>query len=209
MAEEIKHLLDRIQKDGVEKAQEQAKAIVAEAQAEARRIVDEGRRQADEMRKQSERDAEKFRESARRALEQSGRDVLISVGKGIEALLNQCVMREVGKALTADALKEMLARMSAIYLEANLGEGKQTLELSQQDKDALTAFFDEKLREMLDKGLDIQVNPRIQKGYRLSIRDKNLYHDFTQQAIADEMGAFLQPELQKIVQTVIADQKGN
>ncbi len=209
MAEEIKHLLDKIQKDGVEKAEEQAKTIVAAAQEEARRIVEEGRKQAEEMRKQAERDGEKFRESARRALEQAGRDVLISVGKGIEALFNQCLLRQVGQALSAEALQDMLVRMSAVYLEANLGDGAMILELSEKDKNALSAFMGEKMQDMINKGMEIQVNPRIQKGYKLSIKNKNLYHDFTQQAIADEMSVFLQPELQKIVQNVISDQKGN
>ena len=47
MAEELQGLLDKIQTEGIEKAESEKSKIIAEAKAEAARIVGEAKKQAE------------------------------------------------------------------------------------------------------------------------------------------------------------------
>ncbi len=207
MAEELKHLLEKIQKDGVQKAEDEAKRIVGDAQSKAKRIVDEGEAKAKALLEQAEKDGEKYRERGTRALEQAARDLLISVGQGVETLLNQTIRREVQATLNPDVLKDMLVKMAGGYLESQ--KGAKALILNEEDQKQLGAFFSEKMQGLLDQGLEIKTDPRATKGYRIFMKDKNLYHDFTEKAIADEISAYVQPQLRDIIQNVINEAKEN
>ena len=87
MTEELQSLLDRIRTEGVERAEAEAEGIVGEAQERARDIVAEAEAEADELRRQAEADAEASRERGERALDQAGRDFLLTLQKRIEAIL--------------------------------------------------------------------------------------------------------------------------
>ena len=68
MSEELQGLLNKIQAEGLEKAENERARLVAEAKA-----------QADKIRKDAETDAAASRKKAEDALKQAARDVVISL----------------------------------------------------------------------------------------------------------------------------------
>ncbi|MFW6255731.1 MAG: GTPase, partial [Candidatus Sumerlaeota bacterium] len=115
---------------------------------------------------------------------------------------NECLREEVGTAFDPETLKKILLKVSELYFDCNVFEGPADVELSPEDHKALVNFINEKMREKFKKGVGIRSDSRIRKGFRISLRDKDLYHDFTQDAIADELSDYLRPEMQKIVRKV-------
>lgn len=207
MAEQLQHLLDAIQKDGVEKAQAEAAEILARAKKEARDILDRAQTQAAETDAKAQKEAEKYLERSKSALDQAGRDLLISVGQGIETLLNAVIAEQVGQALTPEALQEILLRMTTRYVEMGGGAGTWDLYLSEKDQKALAGFFMSKMRGMLHEGLEIHPSHHITKGFQISLREKYLHHDFTQQALAEELARFVQPQLKAIIRAAAQEEK--
>jgi V/A-type H+/Na+-transporting ATPase subunit E len=207
MAEQLQHLLDAIQKDGVEKAQAEAAEILAKAKKEAQEILDRAKTQASETDAKAQKEAEKYLERSKSALDQAGRDLLISVSQGIEALLNACIVEQVGQALTAEGLQEILVQMTTRYVEMGAGAGAWDLYLSEADHKSLAGFFLEKMRGMLHEGLEIHPSHNIVKGFRISLREKNLHHDFTQEALAEELARFVQPQLKEIIRSAVSGQE--
>jgi V/A-type H+-transporting ATPase subunit E len=51
-------------------------------------------------------------------------------------------------------------------------------------------------------GLELHVDNEILKGFRVSFADDHAYLDFTNEAIADSLTAFLRPKLAEIVSRV-------
>lgn len=79
MEEQLQGLLDRIRREGVERAETEAAGIVEAAEERARGIVADAQAQADGLRAHAEADAEASRERGSKALEQAGRDFLLSL----------------------------------------------------------------------------------------------------------------------------------
>ena len=70
MTEDLQQLLDRIRREGVEKAETEAKAIVEAARKEAAETLAKAKTEAEGLRKEAEKDAKAF---AQRAEQQAGK----------------------------------------------------------------------------------------------------------------------------------------
>ena len=207
MAAELKHLLDTIQKDGVEKAQAQAEEIVSQARQKAGDIVKEARDEAEHIRQDAKRDAAEHEERGKKALQQAARDVLIALGRNMEGLIVSIVKRGVDQAMTPDALKDIIARLAEQYVQASLAGGRTELALNDADAKALEGFLTTELHDQLRSGLDVRIDQSVGKGFRISFRDEQLYHDFTGEAVAEELARFLRPELRDIVRQAVDKQE--
>ena len=75
MAEELKHLIEQIQKEGVEKADEQANTIISQAKEKAAKIVAEAEQKAYESLLKAKNESEAFAERSVKTLEQAARDL--------------------------------------------------------------------------------------------------------------------------------------
>lgn len=206
MAEELQHLIDRIQKDAVEAAEQQSAALVAKAKEKAAALVKEAEEKARAHLARAEKDAEAFTERSVRTLEQAARDLLISVGQGVENILADIVDEAVDKALDLETLKKMLVRLIESYCAHGGEESRIDLLISPQDQQELVKFFADQYRQKLLHGAELHVDSGIFKGFRVSFKDGNAYHDFTREAIAESLVNFLRPKLAEIVHRVAREE---
>ena len=100
MAEELQQLLEKIQKEGVEKAEAEASAIENEAKAKAEAAVKNAEEKAKAIVAKAEADAKEYAERAKETIAQGARDTLKmiegSVSKMLERLLAQDVVPAAG-----------------------------------------------------------------------------------------------------------------
>ena len=112
MAEDLQTLIDRIQKEAVDKAEAQSSAIIAKAKEEAASIIKNAEAEAAAKLEKADKDAEVYTERSERALEQAARDVLISVGRRFEKIVSDIVALQVEKNLSEATVKEMLLALA-------------------------------------------------------------------------------------------------
>ena len=208
MAEELQHLLDAIQRDGVEKAESEAKTIIGEARTRAREILDEASAQAEEIRKRGRRDAQRDRESGEEALRQAARDAVLAAGAAIDRLLLDCIQGAVDGAMTPETIRRILIDMAREYFRADIEEGPAHVYLSEDDERALASFATHELLGSIRRGAELHPHPDIGKGFRVGFRDGALYHDFTSRAVAEEMHRTLKPRLREILRDAIEQELG-
>lgn len=206
MAEELQHLIERIRKEGVEKAEQEGAEILSKAKEKAASIVREAEAKAKAMLEKAEKDAQAFTERSRRTLEQAARDLLISVGQGVENILKDIVAEAVDEALSIDVLKQMLVKMAEAYAAHAGRETRIDLLISARDKEELIRFFAEQYRQRLLQGVEIHVDNELFKGFRVSFVQNHVYHDFSKQAIAEALTQFLRPQLSEIVHRVAREE---
>lgn len=202
MAEELQHLIDRIKQEGIETAEQQATQIIAKAKEKAAAIVKEAEQKAKTYLEDAERNSEAFTQRSTKTLEQAARDLLISVGQGVENILADIVAESVEKALSIEVLKQMLVKMAEAYAARQGNESRINLLISPQDKEELVRYFAEQYRQKLLSGVEIHVDNEIFKGFKVSFVDDHVYHDFTKEAIAESLTNFLRPQLAEIVHRV-------
>ena len=86
MAEELQQLLEKIQRDGVDKANAEAAAIVAKAKAEADAIVKKAQEDAAAAEAKGKADAEAYAARAKETISQAARDTVLKVKDDVTKL---------------------------------------------------------------------------------------------------------------------------
>lgn len=201
MAEELQPLLEQIRKEGVEKAQKEASDILAQAKEKAAQTVREAEAKAKALIAKAKTDAEVYTQRSTATLEQAARDLLITVGQGVGNIMKDIVSESVDSALKIEVLEQMMVNM-AQACAGNHGETRIELLVSEKDQTDLVKFFAAKYREKMIHGIELHVDNGILKGFKVSFAEDHVYLDFTSEAIAEALSAFLRPKLAEIVSRV-------
>lgn len=203
MPEELQHLLKRIRTEAVDQAEHDAEEILSQARTKAATLVKEAELKAQSVLAESDTEAKLFTERSSRALDQAGRDLLISVGNGVQQILQGLVEGEAGQAMDTPFLQGLLDKVISAYL----GDGGSALEVTvgPEDQAALQSYFREKFQARLAAGSEVTVDPGLGKGFKIHFKDTHVYHDFTREAIADALGDLLQPHLAEVVSKAAQD----
>ena len=203
MAEELKSLLDRIQRDGVERAETERARIVEEAEARAAAIVEEAGKKAAAARAAAEQDAAAFRQRAERSLQQAARDVVLSVGETLKRALDGLVTAEINGAVDEETLKTLVQAMVEAYAGRE-GDSRLEVLVTPAQQKTIEAYFRERFAERLRGGLDVKGDDSVVSGFRVSMDNGQVQHDLTGPAIAEAMSRLLRPQIGEIVKKAMA-----
>jgi len=197
MAQEIKDLITRIQQEGVAEGQKQAAQIKAEADSRAGDIISEAKAQAEKIIEQANSEAKKLAESTNSSLKQAGRDLLISLRKEINSMLNKLVEENVRQAMT---IEELTGIISDLIKAAPLSLGSQVIiSLARQDKDRLEKGFLKQLAEETKKQITLKSADEIDSGFVISFDSGRSTFDFSAKALTEYITNTLRPELNEIL----------
>lgn len=202
MAEDLQHLIERIQREAVDAGEKQAAEIVSKARQQAAQIVAEAEAKAKARLEQAEQEARQFTERSIQTLRQAARDLLITVGQGVENIISNLAAEAAEQALTYETVQEMLVKLAENYVGRTDRERRIELMLNPKDQARLINFFRAKYNEKLQQGLVIQGDERIFRGFKVQLADGRVTHNFTQEAIAEALANFLRPHLADIVYSV-------
>ncbi len=205
MADDIQQLIERIQREAVGEAEAQAARLLEQAREKAAALVREAEAKAKAIVEKAERDAQLFVERAQRTLEQAARDLLITVGQGIENILEDIVSEALDRAMDGQFLKDMLLKIAQAYVERGGVESRIEVLISEKDQAEIIRFFADQYRQKLVKGVEIHTDTGIFKGFRVALSDQHVVHDFTKASIAEALCAFLRPHLAEIVHRAASD----
>lgn len=197
MAEELKELIEKINTEAVEAAEDKAKII----EAEARRRADDIIRKAQDEAKQLAADAKdrvlRTEESGRASLKQAARDVLLALRKEISAMLDTLVTSHVHRALSVE---EMAGIIETLVKECGDKEGGGIIiSLKKEDLEKLEKGLLGSLRDQVKKGITLKASDDIRGGFIISYDSGRSCYDFTDKALAEYITLYLKPKLSKIL----------
>ncbi|MFA6508388.1 MAG: V-type ATP synthase subunit E [Treponemataceae bacterium] len=194
---QLQELIDKIKKDGIEKSSAEAARSKAEAEAEAKRIVEAAKKEADALVSKAKVDAERFEKAAAAALEQSSRNLILSFKTEIAHLLEIVVKRDTAVAYGEDALKAAVPEVVKAWA-AQKGDSLDVL-LSADSLAKLESFFTQKLSIELKKGVTLKSDKTVGNGFKIGAKDGSSYYDFSADAVAELLSAYLNPRLAEIL----------
>ncbi len=207
MPEDLQSLLNRIQKDGVQKAEAEADSIVSEAKQKAEQIEQEAHDKAGQIVEKAEKEAEAFAANARKSVEQAARDVVLSVEKSIQKMMQSIVASEIDDVLDEKALKEMLARFVETYFSRDKKNANVEILLNPDDLKKINGHFTSELKKAMSEGLEITGEGTVVSGFRVYVKDEQVEHDFSRDAIVESLGRLLRPHIAEIVRASSKNQK--
>ncbi|MBR1589202.1 MAG: hypothetical protein IJ658_12865 [Kiritimatiellae bacterium] len=191
MAEELQQLLEKIQRDGVDKANAEAKAIVDRANAEAKAIVDKANAEAAAATAKAETDAKAFAERASKTIGQAARDTVMEVKNGVNKFFEGLLAQDVKAALAANA-----AALAAEAIKALSAGSDAQVAANAQLAEALRAQF----AANAAKGVTVVTDESVGTGFSVRLDGGRVEHDFSEKAITAALARRLRPDLAKIVE---------
>ncbi len=206
MADELQSLIDRIQQEGVDKAQSEAAEIITKANAQAVELVKAAKENGQAVLKKAQSDSQVYTERSIKTLQQAARDVLIAVGNGIEKIVKDIISQSMDASLSPEGMMKMIVTIVKAYAEHGMTESRIDVLVSPDDQEKLKKLYMAKCKEALGKEVEIRSDDHIIKGFKISFKDGHVYHDFTQEAIADSLSALVRPKIAEIVHRVAEKQ---
>lgn len=194
---ELNNIIEKIKKEGIGEAEKKSKEIIEQAQKKAQEIISLAERQARNIVSEAEAEAEKIKKLAEDSIRQSIRDATLTLKQNVIELFDSIIKRELTEQMSTDFLKEIIVDIIKNFKK----EGPLDLEilLSKNDKTKLEDKVLDLLTSEMRKGVTFKISPTIEAGFRIGIKEKNFYYDFTDDALTEALVRYLNPKITKIL----------
>ena len=189
--EDLQSLLEKINREGVEKAEAEAKKIVDAAKAKANQLVKEAEAAGAKAKADAERAAADYSARAAETVRQAARDVVLEVRSSVTALLEGLLAKGVDAALADPAVS---AKLAADAIQQLSGPGEIVCGAK------LAAALGSQLAA--NGNFTVVTDEALGTGFSVRVDGGRVEHAFTVEAIAGELAKRLRPDLAKLVQGV-------
>lgn len=197
MAEELQGLLDRINEEGVKKAEAEKQRIIDEARAEARDIVEKAAKDASALREEAEKANDNFKMRAESAVRQAARDVLLALKVELERRLSQALDAKCNEAMTAEFMASLIRELASG--SASGSDGELEVRTALKDADSVKNLLKGTLTESYRNDPKVISDANISGGFEVSFRSGELFFDFTTDAIGELVGKYVGPQLAELI----------
>ena len=184
MSEDLQSLLEKINRDGVEKAEAEAAKIVAKAKADAEALMKSAHEEAAKAKADAEKAAADYSARAAETIRQAARDTVLSVRDAVTALLEKLLVQDVDAALADPAAA---ANVAARAIEGLAGPA----EVAAGEK--LVATLKAQLASRKD--ITVVTDSTLETGFSVKLDGGRVEHAFTGDVIASELAKRLRPDL--------------
>ena len=201
MAEELQSLLERIQNEGVKKAEDQKEQILADAKTQAEQIIAKATSEAEALRKSAAEDATKSEVRAKSAIQQATRDILLALKSDLQDRLQSVVKGCVGEAMTAESMKKFLDDMvSASKAQGvDVDAGVEVL-INAKDAEEMTKLLHGGLLNKLKATPQISISKDFAAGIQIGFKADEVFLDLSDDALTDLVCAYVGPKLTALIQ---------
>ena len=191
---QLKEVIEKIKREGIESAQSSASQIIAEAEERAATIIKEAEKESRHLKESARQDAESMEKRGVEAMRQAGRDLVLGLKSEIENIFARIIENEV-----ADAMDEKLLSEAVLAAVQNLSEADFELQIPEHKFQDLEAQLQKSLAEKIFSGMTIAPSAGLDAGFRLTKKDGSAFYDFSEKEIAAMLAYFLNPRLGKLL----------
>lgn len=199
MAEDLQGLLNRIQSEGVKKAEDEKARIVSAAKEEAAKIVADAKAKAEDIVKKAESDAAASESRAQATIQQASRDVILALKGELTARLKAVVKDCLGQALTPEALSRIILEMVKSGVQGKAGVTGVELLLAKKDSDELERIVKGGLLSSLQAKPEISIGRGFSAGLKIGFTGSDVFFDLSDEALADIICEFVGPKLAAVL----------
>lgn len=196
MAEELQSLLEKINNDGIMKAEAEKARIIAVARAEADAIRAAAEKDAASVRAEAEKASAAFYEKSVSALKQAQRDILLQLRSEMQNRLEKAVADSTAQALSPAFMAELIKELCTAF--AAEPEKDVSVRCAVKDRDALDNALRGALADSFVKAPVLFGAKGISAGLEISPDGGRCYFDFTADALGDVMNSYIGENLSAV-----------
>lgn len=192
MSEKLQELTDRIYREGVEKAEVEAKSIIDEAQRSGREIVETAEKEARKIVEKGRMEAESLNSRGEAELAMASRQAQNTLKQRITSLLAGMVLEEgVSSALDdGEFLRKIILDLISRW-DNDENPPELAVLLPEKKKKELDAILRKALAQRLKAGLTIGFADRMTGGFRIESRDGSFVLSFTDRDFSEYFQSFV------------------
>lgn len=191
----LENLIEKIKKEGIEEAQETSEEIINKAKQEAASIINQRKKEAEKIIGDAKHQALQFQKNAELAVQQAARDTELVLKERLTDLFDRVFKKAVSNTLTPDFLNQLILKIVNKWVDSPNTE----ITLNENDKEKLEKLLFQSLEGELQESITIRASSNIAKGFRIGLKDGQVYYDFSDESIADVLKTFLNPRLREIM----------
>ncbi len=194
---QLQELIEKIKRDGVASAETSAQKIISDAESKAASIIKEAEEKADSIIKSAKAETERMEKASEDAIEQAGRNLIISFRDGINKEVSALFTAETEKAYDKDLLKKLIPETVKAWASSPASD--LTVLLSAKDLKALESNLRTALKAQISKGLEIKADATLTSGFRVGTKDGSAFYDFSADEVANLFSSYLNPRTAKLM----------
>ncbi len=205
MADELQALLNKINEQGVAKAEDERNRILADATKEAELLRKQAREQAAALVDEARREAELLTEKGRQALRQAARDTILSLREALQSRMVDVARATLGAVAEGGQLADIIGEAIAAYLKHGGKAESITVLVPEKNARLVEEHLLQALGEDLRKNVEIAPVKGLGGGFKISFDKDDVVYDFSDVALADAFCHFVNPRLAEIVKTDLSE----
>ncbi|MBR5902279.1 hypothetical protein IKZ40_08030 [bacterium] len=194
MAEQLNEFLEKIQKEAVDKAAEQAEQKLNAAKAEAAKIIADARAEADKIIADAEAKAKQFAENGEKTLRFASRDVLTYTRQELENLLKKVFAEKAAEVLKLEDIKPIILKL------AGSCEGDVVIEVPEgSDVEKLQQYFMSELAGKAKGGVKVCPVKGLKAGASVVSVNGDLKIELSDETLVELLSSQLSPKLAAVL----------
>ena len=203
MAEKLQGLLEKIKKEGLEKAGIEKQKILDDAKKEAQKIVDKANDEAELIRKKAEEDAKKLEKRSETAVRQASRDIMLKLKGELQKRLENLVHDLSSESMTPEFMGNIIKEMAAAFSKDDSSSDlKLELLVAPKDCEKLIVLLRGSLAKSFTETPEVFGENDIGGGLKIGLKKNDVFFDFTDDAITDLVCAYVNPKLAELLEPV-------
>ena len=194
MENKVQEITEKIFREGVEKGQAEAQKIVEAAEKEKVALLKKAQQEADKIVADAKKSAEELDRHTQAELKMyAGRTVEALKSEIANLITSSIVETSVSEAVNKEWLQKLMLTLATDWVT------KEKVVIQTSDAASLTQFFNEKAKDLLNKGVQIeQVNGK-PTAFAIMPADKGYKIQFGEAEFAAYFKEFLRPQLVEIL----------
>ena len=201
MNDKLKLLTEKLLSEGIEKGEKEAEQIIAKAKKEAEKILSEAKAKAETLLASAQKEAQEKKKKTEAELKLAAMQSVGLLKNEISTLLSSNLSSgSVNKAFDDS---KFVQTMILTLLESWAKDGAKAFDakvyLPKLDKADLTNFLKKKCKELIDKGMEIELSSDIKTGFKISPKDASYVVEFSEESFTFFFKEFLKPVVRDLV----------
>ena len=179
--------MEKIQRDGIEKAAAERDEIVKNANAEAAAILAAANAEADKMRADAANDAEALKKRAESAIRQAARDILLELKSELQRRVAAITRSRMDAALSSEFIAGLVREIAAAALSSadKAASGKLEVMVGPAKCEEVTKLLTASVGADLVEKMTIFPNAAAGRGLKVSVEGNEVFFDFSDAALSE------------------------
>ena len=199
MNSKIQQLTETIYNEGIQKAREEADALLAEAKKKAATIEKNAQKEADKLMAETNKKSQELKRQMDSEIRMTPNQAISALKQEITSVITMKVIQPSVKELFSDKdfLKKLITNVVKGWVEKESYDIKVIL--PESDREQMVTFFKNNLAEELNKGLKVTFSQNAKSGFKIGPSDESYLISFTDEDFSNFLKGYLRPKTSQLL----------